>query len=76
MIILLDNSMLDDGSFDSFNYWVADCDGCYQVGSNEDIIQHLKADILKAQAEGKSHLSTRKMELVYGGCQILEIQWG
>lgn len=73
---LLNNSMFDDGSFECFNFWVADQDGTYQVGAENDLIQHMKSQIETAMKAGKSHLGTRGQGLVYGGVEILEIQWG
>jgi hypothetical protein len=73
---LLNNSMFDDGSFECYNFWVADCDGCYQVSHSDTLIQHMKSQIETAMKAGKSHINTRNSELVYDGCPVLEIQWG
>ena len=75
-MILLDNAMFDNGSFECFNFWIADCDGCYQVSHDDTLILHVKELILERMKLGKSHLDTRKMSLVYGSCEVLEIQWG
>lgn len=75
-MILLNNSMFDDGSFECFNFWIADQDGTYQVDASSDIIKHLKGLIQIEMKRGNSHLNTSKSELIYGGVQVLEIQWG
>lgn len=73
-VILLDNSMFDNGSFECFNFWIADQDGTYQVDASSDVIQHVKSQIEARMSEGHSHLVCRG--LVYGGVEVLEIQWG
>lgn len=73
-IVLLDNSMFDDGSFECYNFWFVTSDGTYQIDAEfvkgldfvEQIVERMKA--------GHSHLNTT--DLVYGGEQVLEIQWG
>lgn len=79
-IILLQNEMFDNGSFECFNFWLADQDGTYQVDASNDVIQLMKPQIETAMKAGKSHLNTShgKMaySLVYGGVAVLEIQWG
>lgn len=72
---MLQNEMFDDGSFECFNFWVADCDGLYHVGPNDTLIQHLKPLILLAMQNGHRHLNTRKTGLVYGCNPVLEVQW-
>lgn len=75
-IAVLDNTMFDDGSFECFNYFISDCDGTYMVSHNNTLIQHIKDLILEQQKLGKSYIDTSKLELVYGSCQILQVQWG
>lgn len=72
--VLLDNSMFDDGSFECFNFWVADQDGCYQVDASSDVIQAVKVQIELRMSQGHAYM--RCQGLVYGGVEILEIQWG
>lgn len=74
MVMLVDG--FDDGSFECFNFWVADQDGCNQVDASHPIINELRSRIIDAMTQGASHLKTSKLELVYGGLQVLEIQWG
>lgn len=71
---LLDNSMFDDGSFECFNYWIADCDGCYQVSHNDTLIQHYKTEIIKAQKRDERYILTPGA--VYGCNEVFDIRWG
>ena len=71
---LLNNSMFDDGSFECFNFWLADQDGTMQVDASSDVIQHCKSQIEARMALGHSHMVCKG--LVYGGVEIFEIQWG
>lgn len=73
---LLDGEMFNDGSFESFNFWISDQDGTYQVSASCELIQHVRDRIEDAMRQGQRHRDTRRMELVYGGVQVLEIQWG
>jgi hypothetical protein len=73
-LILLDNSLFDDGSFECYNFWLATEDGTVQVDASLIKTFDFLDQILDAMAKGKSHLVTT--DLVYGGEQILEIQWG
>ncbi len=76
MITLLDHTMFDDGSIDCLNFWLADEDGCNQVDASFIRTLGLVEAVETARTEGKSHLSLKNSELVYGGLRILEIQWG
>lgn len=71
---LLNNKIFDDGSFECFNFWLADQDGIVQVDASSDVIQHVKSQIEARMREGHSHLVCKG--LVYGGVEIFEIQWG
>lgn len=75
-IIVLPNEMFDDGSFECFNFWIADQDGTYRVGANNELIQHVKSQIEARMSQNKSWLDVRGQGLVYGCMLILEIQWG
>lgn len=73
--ILIDGSMFEDKSdINCFNFWISDQDGTYQVGAKFIIELGLTERILKRIQEG--YLDVRRMGLVYGGVQILEVQWG
>lgn len=70
------SDMFHDDTFESYNFWIADSEGTYQVGASDTLIQHMKSQIETAMAAGKSHINTRKLGLVYGSVEVLEIQWG
>ena len=71
---LLDNKQFDDGSFECFNFWLADADGVTQVAADDFIVKLCRRDIEAAMKLGKSHIRTRG--LFNDGVAILEIQWG
>jgi hypothetical protein len=73
---LLQNEMFDDGSFECFNFWIADQDGTYQIGADDALIVEMRSRIEARMKLGFSHIDTRRLELVYGGVQVFEIQWG
>lgn len=77
-MILLDNKMFNDGSFECYNFWIADEDGCYQVSHDDTLIQELKTAIVKRMSQGHSYLSVRSKEDGHKhlGLLVLEIQWG
>ncbi len=72
---VLDNRMFDNGSFECFNFWLADLDGCNQVDSTHPVISECRAEIEAAMSRGDSYIQI-KSGLVYGGLPVLEIQWG
>ncbi len=77
---LLNNKMFDDGSFECFNFWIADQDGTYQVEASEQFIQELKSKIEARMIAGHGYLDMSRWGMVFqrGSLRInvLEIQWG
>lgn len=74
-IILIDNGMFDDGSFECHNFWVSDQDGSYHIGATSELIQHLKPLIMERMAQKEKWINLRHLPIIYGGLKILEVTW-
>lgn len=73
-ITLIPNGLFDDGSIDCLNFWLADSEGLRQVDASFIKDLGLEEQVNDARVQGRSHIQTKS--LVYGGLQILEVQWG
>lgn len=77
-ITILENELFDDGSIECFNFIIADQDGAYSASLKFIESLFLNGDFRDRFAlnRAKGYLDVSKECLVYGGVQILEIQWG
>lgn len=75
-VLLLDNSMFDDGSVECRNFVFCTADAAYNA--EWDLVQRCipyPELILEAIARGKHHVNVKSIGLQYSGDLVLEIQW-
>lgn len=72
---ILPYTMFDDGSFESYNYWLADRHECWQVGPDNSVITRFKEEIQLAQQAGLSYLNIKSRHILDNNEVVIEIQW-